>query len=374
MRKRAGAQPLAELGGSWTVLGLGDRRQMARLKAQVIAARERGASWDLRGVDRLDEVAARWLLHHWLDKMPEQAELTASQREVFRSAARKPGAGTRTEPKTRAFSPAELPGLRQVAALGDATLRFFEHVIEGVGLIGQLALDLLRLLANPALGPWREISANVYQIGFRALGITALVGFLIGIVLSYLTSQQLARFGGGPYIVNLLGISIIRELGPMLAAILVAGRSGSAITAQIGVMRVNEELDAMEVIGMPRGFRLVLPKVIALAIAMPLLVLWTDMLALAGGMLAAALQLDVSPHFFVRQLPGAVNVANIWLGLGKGAVFGMLIAITACLFGLRIAPNTRSLGEGTTNSVVTAIILVILADAIFAIVFKDVGI
>ncbi|MCS6763755.1 MAG: ABC transporter permease [Candidatus Protistobacter heckmanni] len=258
--------------------------------------------------------------------------------------------------------------------MGDATLRFFEHVIEGGGLIGQLALDLLRLLANPALGPWREISANVYQIGFRALGITALVGFLIGIVLSYLTSQQLARFGGGPYIVNLLGISIIRELGPMLAAILVAGRSGSAITVQIGVMRVNEELDAMEVIGMPCGFRLVLPKVIALAIAMPLLVLWTDMLALVGGMLAAALQLDVSPHFFMRHLPGAVNVANIWLGLGKGAVFGMLIAITACLFGLRISPNTRSLGEGKANSVVTEITLVILADAIFDIVFKDVGI
>jgi phospholipid/cholesterol/gamma-HCH transport system permease protein len=159
----------------------------------------------------------------------------------------------------------------------------------------------------------------------------------------------------------------------MLAAILVAGRSGSAITAQLGVMRVTEELDAMLVMGMPHGFRLIMPRVLALAISMPLLVVWTDAIALAGGMAAAKLELGLSATYFMQQLPSAVPLANYWLGLGKGVVFGALIALVACHFGLRIQPNTESLGQGTTLSVVTAITAVILADAVFAILFKSVG-
>jgi phospholipid/cholesterol/gamma-HCH transport system permease protein len=139
-------------------------------------------------------------------------------------------------------------------------------------------------------------------------------------------------------------------------------------------MRVTEELDAMRVMGISHGFRLIMPKVIALSIAMPLLVAWTDVMALGGGMLAAKMQLDISPLFFLRELPDAVPIANVWLGLGKGVVFGMLIALVACHFGLRIQPNTQSLGEGTTSSVVTSITVVILADAVFAILFRNVGI
>ena len=180
-------------------------------------------------------------------------------------------------------------------------------------------------------------------------------------------------FGASTFIVNILGMAVIRELGPVLAAILIAGRSGSAITAQIGVMRVTEELDAMSVMGISHGFRLIMPRVIALSISMPLLVAWTDVMAIAGGMVAARYQLDISYAFFLRQLPDAVPVANLWLGLGKGVAFGMLIALTACHFGLRIKPNTQSLGQGTTASVVTSITVVILADAVFAILFKNVG-
>jgi phospholipid/cholesterol/gamma-HCH transport system permease protein len=239
--------------------------------------------------------------------------------------------------------------------------------------LGQLILDLLRFARHPLRGPWRELSANIYHTGAKALGITALVGVLIGVVFSYLSAQQLRTFGGDTYVVNLLGMSIIRELGPMLAAILVAGRSGSAITAQLGVMRVTEELDAMTVMGIPHGFRLIMPKVAALAISMPLLVIWTDALALIGGMVAAQIELGMSPAYFVSKLPDAVPLANYWLGLGKGATFGMLIALVACHFGLRIQPNTESLGQGTTSSVVIAITVVIIADAVFAILFSSVG-
>jgi phospholipid/cholesterol/gamma-HCH transport system permease protein len=237
----------------------------------------------------------------------------------------------------------------------------------------RVALEALSLLRYPARVPWREISAGIYRTGVQALGITALVGFLVGVVLSYLSAQQLRQFGADIFIINLLGVSIVRELGPVLAAILVAGRSGSAMTAQLGVMRVTEELDAMAVMGIPYSLRLILPKVIALAITMPLIILWTDAVALLGGMVAAQSQLGFGFRFFLTSLSDAVPIANLWLGLGKGVVFGILIALVACHFGLRIKPNTESLGAGTTSSVVSAITVVIIVDAIFAILFSDIG-
>ena len=160
----------------------------------------------------------------------------------------------------------------------------------------------------------------------------------------------------------------------MLAAILVAGRSGSAITAQIGVMRVTQELDAMLVMGISHGQRLILPRVVALAVTMPLLVLWTDAMAILGGMLAAQVQLGVSAQWFLQSLPDAISLTNYWIGILKGVTFGILIALIACHFGLRIQPNTESLGRGTTTSVVTSITGVILLDALYAVIFSSVGI
>ena len=248
-----------------------------------------------------------------------------------------------------------------------------EHFSGTVGLVGQLMIDLLRFAKAPHKGPWTEISANIYHAGAQALSITAIVGFLIGVVLSYLSAQQLHVFGGDAFLVNLLGMSVIRELGPLLAAILVAGRSGSAMTAQLGVMRVTEELSAMQVMGMSHGFRLIMPKVIALSIVMPLLIIWTDMLALLGGMLAGSFEIGLSIPYFLSALPNAVPIANLWIGIGKGFVFGILIALIACYYGMKIKPNTESLGQGTTSSVVTSITIVILADAIFAVVLQGVG-
>ena len=136
---------------------------------------------------------------------------------------------------------------------------------------------------------------------------------------------------------------------------------------------MTEELDAMRVMGIPQGFRLIMPKVLALALAMPLIIIWTDMMAILGGIIAAQLILGMSPGFFLHKLPEAVDLINYWIGLGKGVIFGFLIALVACHFGLRIQPNTESLGQGTTSSVVTSITMVIIADAVFAIVFSNVG-
>ena len=197
---------------------------------------------------------------------------------------------------------------------------------------------------------------------------------MIGVVLAYLTALQLRQFGAETFIVNILGIAVVRELGPLLAAILVAGRSGSAITAQIGVMRVTQELDAMQVMGIQHGYRLVMPRAIALAIAMPLISVWTTAAALGGGMLASDLALGITPSFFMQAMPAAVKVANLTLAISKSVVFGLLIALVGCHYGLRVEPNTQSLGRGTTSAVVTSITVVILVDALFAIAFRSVGV
>jgi len=354
------------LQGDWTALALAGCHEARGLRARLhaLAQAPEHATWSLAGVNRLDHIGAQLIWQAWNNKMPAHVDLNDGQRRVFDRIV-----GLRPE----GWKKRMVDRFNPVTILGASLLSLFAQLAIGVTMLGQLTFDLLRFARAPQRGPWREISANIFNVGYKALGITALVGFLIGVVLSYLSANQLRTYGASTFIVNILGMAVIRELGPLLAAILVAGRSGSAITAQIGVMRVTEELDAMSVMGISHGFRLIMPRVIALAVSMPLLVAWTDLLALLGGMTAARLQLDISYAFFLRQLPDAVPVANLWLGLGKGVVFGILIALTACHFGLRIKPNTQSLGQGTTASVVTAITVVIIADAIFAILFKDVG-
>jgi phospholipid/cholesterol/gamma-HCH transport system permease protein len=359
---------IVRLSGQWTALALA--RDHAK-RGVGVTSRLRGIGleairrWDLRPIDRLDHVGGQALWRVWGGKLPDAVMLSDTQREIFERVALL---------DTNRDIPEEAERLDPITRFGLLLFGFFEHLYGGLALFGAFVLDLIGLVRQPKRIPWTEISANVYAAGTQALAITALVAFLIGIVLSYLSAQQLQTFGANQYIVNILGLSVIRELGPVLSAILVAGRSGSAITAQIGVMRVTEELDAMQVMGIPHGLRLVLPRVIALGIAMPLLVMWTNIVALLGGALAAKLVLGIDLGFFVRSLPSVVPITNLWIGLGKGVAFGMLIALAACHFGFRIQANSQSLGEGTTTSVVTSITVVILADAVFAIVFKNVGI
>jgi phospholipid/cholesterol/gamma-HCH transport system permease protein len=361
----SGAQPCVLVLGRWTAAQLASGDFVAPLQASLRAApAAQAATWDLRLLERLDHIGAQLLWMHWGGKWPDKLQLLPSQRAVLQRVAHFSG---QTVAKQR-------PSVWQrYLALGEIILTVLSHLRGFTRLIGQLALDAIRLAKAPKQGPWRDVSGHLYHIGATALPITALVGFLIGIVLAYLSAQQLRQFGADSFIVNLLGVALVRELGPMLAAILIAGRSGSAITAQIGVMRVTEELDAMRVMGISHGFRLVLPRALALAIAMPLISVWTTAVSLLGGMLAADLSLNISPQFFLNALPAAVEAVNLGLALGKSVVFGVLIALIGCHYGMRVKPNTESLGQGTTASVVTSITVVILVNAVFAIVFKDVG-
>ncbi|MFZ4289329.1 MlaE family ABC transporter permease [Variovorax sp. HJSM1_2] len=358
---------VARLSGRWASAELAQPkvwRGVAKALAAYPAAQNQG--WDLASVERLDHVGAQLLWNHWGRAWPARLQLSADQRSMLERVAR----------FTQAPVPTAQSGgfMAMVNRLGLWVLAGVDHLHDLVRIVGQLLLDLLRLARKPAAGPWRDVSGHLFQMGTMALPITALVGFLIGVVLAYLMSSQLRQFGAEAFIVNILGISLIRELGPLLAAILIAGRSGSAITAQIGVMRVTEELDAMRVMGIAHGYRLVMPRALALAIGMPLIAVWTSLAALAGGVLASDLALGISPAYFMSALPAAVSVSNLTLAVGKSVVFGVLIALVGCHYGLRVEPNTQSLGAGTTASVVTSITVVILVDALFAVLFKNVGI
>ncbi len=355
------------LSGGWTAAQLANAAVWPRIESELAACCASGTEhwrWDLNGLQRLDHTGAQLLWNAWGHRWPTRLALTPTQHSMLSRVAnytRVPPAPTRTT-------------LWQLfLALGALVWVVLDHLKYGLRLTGQLALDCVKLAAAPGKGPWRDVSGHLYRVGATALPITALVGFLIGVVLAYLMSQQLRQFGADAFIVNILGFALIRELGPVLAAILIAGRSGSSITAQIGVMRVTEELDAMRVMGIAKGYRLVLPRAIAMAIAMPLLTVWTTLSALLGGMLASDLVMGVTPAYFFEALPRAVPIANLTLAVGKSVVFGLLIALIGCHFGLRVQPNTESLGRGTTASVVISITMVILVDALFAVVFKDVG-
>lgn len=357
------------LGGSWCAAELARPSAWTQLQRSIEqldpSARGAQGQWDLRTLERLDHTGAQLLWNTWGRQWPARLQASPAQRAMLDRVAR-----FSVEPPPAVAA----TWLQRYLRLGEQVYKVVDHGRDLLRLIGQLLLDFARLLRAPRDGPWRDVSGQLYRIGATALPITALVGFLIGVVLAYLMSQQLRKFGADAFIVDVLGIALIRELAPVLAAILIAGRSGSSITAQIGVMRVTEELDAMRVMGIAQGYRLVMPRAIAMAIAMPLITVWTTVSALFGGILAADLSMGITPAYFLSALPATVEAANLTLAMSKAMVFGVLIALVGCHYGLRVKPNTESLGEGTTASVVTSITVVILVDALFAVLFKDVGI
>lgn len=235
--------------------------------------------------------------------------------------------------------------------------------------IGESATALLRSLRHPRRLRWRPIFHNVQTAGVEALPITGLLSFLMGIVIAYQGADQLQRFGANIFVVDLVALAMLRELSPLLTAIIIAGRSGSAYTAQIGTMKVTEEIDALRTIGITAQELLVLPKVIALIIVMPLLTVYTDVTGILGGMVMASARLDISFTVFIDRLDEAISLSSYWTGLLKAPVFAMIIALVGCYRGFQVTGSAESVGAQTTMSVVQSIFLVIVTDAIFSIVF-----
>jgi phospholipid/cholesterol/gamma-HCH transport system permease protein len=263
---------------------------------------------------------------------------------------------------------AEAPG--PLARIGHQAWTSLGNTFGMLAFLGENAVVLLRSVARPHRIRWRAIAYSLQTTGFEALPITGLLSFLMGIVIAYQGAEQLRQFGANIYVADLVGLSMVRELSPMLTAIIVAGRSGSAYAAQIGTMKVTEEIDALRTIGVGPLELLVLPKVLALLVALPLLTVYTDVMGILGGMIMAHMQLAVSFSAFLDRLDQAISLKSYLVGVGKAPVFAVIIALVGCYQGFQVGGSAESVGRQTTLSVVQSVFLVIVTDALFSIVFS----
>ena len=257
--------------------------------------------------------------------------------------------------------------------IGEKTMEILYDIRDFITFIGHLFSALFNVFSYPKSLRYKEIVYHIQQSGFNALIIIGLTSFLVGMVISYQGSVQLAKFGADMFIVDTVAISITRELGPMITAIVIAGRSGSAYTAEIGAMKITEEISAMRTMGFDPYAFLVLPRVIALMIALPLLIFFADVIGILGGMVASKMQLGISMTQFIDRLYEVLEIKHYILGMIKGPVFAFIIATVGCFRGFQVSDNTESIGLHTTASVVNAIFLVIAFDAIFSVLYTELG-
>jgi phospholipid/cholesterol/gamma-HCH transport system permease protein len=248
--------------------------------------------------------------------------------------------------------------------------RYAESIILGLAFLGESTVALVGVLSRPKSIRWRALLRVIELDGVQALPITGLLTFLVGVVIAYQGAEQLRKFGTNIFIVDLVGISLLREIAPLIVAILIAGRSGSAYAAEIGTMKVTEELDAVRTLGISPMSLLVLPRALALVIALPLLTVYADVLGVFGGMLIASGQLNVSFTEFVARFEEAVSVRHFLIGLGKAPFFAAIIALVGCYQGFQIRGGVDDVGRRTTISVVQSIFLVIVFDAICSILLN----
>jgi phospholipid/cholesterol/gamma-HCH transport system permease protein len=261
-----------------------------------------------------------------------------------------------------------------VERVGRATYHFGAEARDLVNFLGHAVIVMTRSLVQPGKVRLTPLVHHIEQAGLNAIPIVGLISFLIGVVLAFQGAEQLAKFGAQIFTVNIVAQGVLREMGVLLTAIMLAGRSGSAFTAQIGTMKVREEVDAMQTIGLDPMEILVLPRLWALVIVLPLLTFFANIMGLLGGAIMATIALDVTFFQFARQLSGAVTMWTFWIGLIKAPIFGFIIGLVGCYEGMRVTGSAESVGRMTTRSVVESIFLVIVLDALFSILFAAIGI
>lgn len=257
--------------------------------------------------------------------------------------------------------------------LGVTAHNKLRHIDAFIIFIGELTTSLLEIRRIPLGTKWRTFMTEIDNMGYRALPIVALLAFFIGIVLSYQMGLQLKHYGADIFIVRLSGMAILREFGPLMTAIIIAGRTSSAITAQIGTMILNEEVDALRTMGLSPMSRLVVPKVLGLLLVMPLMTFWADVFGVIGAMVMSKNMLSINYSDFLNRFQHVVEIKHYYIGLSKAPFFALIIATVGCFQGFRVAPNADSLGKQTTISVVQAIFLIIIADALFSILYSAHG-
>ena len=264
--------------------------------------------------------------------------------------------------------------LQPIAALGRTVVDRWQGWLSGLAFIGEAVWRFGRALRDPRVWRPTSIARHVYDTGITAIPIVALIAFLISVIIAYMGAQQLQKFGADIFVVDLVTVGVLRELGVLLTAIIVAGRSGSAFAAEIGVMQLNQEVDALKASGVEPIEVLVLPRWIGLAIALPLLTVISDAVGILGGALLCQALLDMSFVQYFQRVDEAIGDWTFWVGLIKAPVFALLIAAAGTYRGMQVRGSSRELGRLTTVAVVQAIFLVILADALFAVLFMEIGI
>ncbi len=353
------------LSGAWTALQLGDMPQTAAAWALPAAQAVTLQAQQLQALDS----AGAWVLQTLLLRLRAEGHnaklvgLPAPLQPLLDDAAAYSAAAPdHAKPQSKP------EGL--LARLGRHSTESVVQWLAVLALLGQLALALSGWFMHPRRWRWRPVLFNIRSAGVDALPIVGLLALLMGMVVAYQSADQLRQFGANIFIVDVVGLSMLREFAPMVTAIIVAGRSGSAYAAQIGTMAVTEEIDAMRTLGMEPLEVLVLPKLLALLVALPLLTLFADVMGVLGGMVSAWAVLDVGFHDFMARFTKAVSVTAFLVGLGKAPVFALIIVVIGCFQGLQTRGGADSVGRNTTRSVVQSIFLVIVADALFSIVFS----
>lgn len=267
--------------------------------------------------------------------------------------------------------PTHKPSL--IARLGEATVGQWHEASAFLSFLGELVWRGTPLLLAFWRIRWRAVLSEIEAAGVRALGIVGLLSFMIGMVMAYQGGATLQNYGANVLIVDLVGIITLREMGPLLAAIIVAGRTGSSYTAQLGTMRITEEIDALRAIGVPPFEILIFPKVLALVLTLPLLSVFADLMGLLGGAVVANFGFGVTFSVYFDRMPEAVSLTTLWLGLIKAPVFAIVIALIGCMQGLRVRGSAAEVGRATTVSVVQAIFMVIVIDATFSVLYNLMG-
>ncbi len=264
--------------------------------------------------------------------------------------------------------------IRYFESIGNFAVTLTKDIYSFTEFIGSLFISLFKLLANPFSMRWKDFPFNFMRAGVNAVPIVLLIVFLIGLITGYQGALQLSQFGADKYIADLIGISITRELAPLMTGILVAGRSGSAFAAEIGTMKVSEEIDALKTMGIDLYRFLVLPRVLAVTVSIPLVTLLADISGILGGLIAAITTLNVTTAGYLNELQRALNYSHLFTGLGKSMIFGFLVAAVGCFRGLQASGGAESVGKFTTAAVVSGVLLIILTDAVFTFMFQILGI
>ena len=351
-------------GGLWTVSGVG---QLRTDMSQLELPQGGSLTLDGSGIDAMDTTGA-WLL------LQLQQQLEAAGADVSRAsfksahsrlldyiAAEQREAENITEPA------------KPASWLSNWSL-YCSDMVSFLAFIGESVTALLRAVLHPGRIRWHETLDDIYHTGIKALPIVGLLSFLMGVVTAYQGAVQLKLYGANIYIADLVGHSMLRELAPLLTAILVCGRTGSAYAAKIGTMKVREEIAALQTIGISPVELLVLPKLMSLVIVLPLLCVYADILAVFGGMVMANAQLGIGFNAFLERLEESISISTFMIGIGKAPVFAAIIAIVGCYQGFKVEGSAQSVGHHTTISVVQSIFFVIVVDAMFSVLFSMLGV